>query len=213
MTAPATPDIAAARRGAGDREAAMAVALGRDGEASLGDEALELAARDAEPAHDVVDGMGIAQQPCVAVLASRDGGGRELAPEPDATVTERHVQTHAIGDLQPCLAAVGHGDRDGPVGALLADHRLVPADAKDEDPGTHGVFAAVGGDRTRSSILLAVAAAHGAHRAKQLMVDRLRDPGCVSGERHRPQDRDHEQDDGDVVDAGLAAIGRSRGAL
>ena len=42
------------------------------------------------------------------------------------------------------------------------------------------------------------------------MVDRLRDPRGVGNERSRPQDRNHEQDDGDVVDAGLTTIERTR---
>ena len=37
------------------------------------------------------------------------------------------------------------------------------------------------------------------------MVDRLRDAGGVGDERHGPQDHRHEQEDADVVDAGLAA--------
>ena len=68
-------------------------------------------------------------------------------------------------------------------------------------------------DRTGGAILLAVAAAHDAQRAQQLMVDRLRDPRGVGGEGHRPQDHRHEQEDADVVDAGLAANRRSWGAL
>ena len=74
-------------------------------------------------------------------------------------------------------------------------------------------FAPIGRHRTGSAILLALAAAHDAQRAQQLMVDRLRDPRGVGGEGHRPQDHRHEQEDADVVDAGLAANRRSWGAL
>ena len=63
------------------------------------------------------------------------------------------------------------------------------------------------------AVLLALAAAHDAQRAQQLVVDRLRDARAVGDERHGPQDHRHEQEDADVVDAGLAAIRRSWRAL
>src|SRR5215207_8477292 len=84
---------------------------------------------------------------------------------------------------------------------------------QDEDPRAHRIVATVGGDRTRGAILVAIATAHDAQRTPELMVDRLRDPRAVGDERRRPQDPHHEQENGDIVDAGLAAMRRSRGAL
>ena len=81
----------------------------------------------------------------------------------------------AAADLEAGLLAVGDRDRDRAVGALLADQRLVRADAEDQDPGAHGVVAAIAADGARRAVLLALAAAHDAQRAQQLVVDGRRD--------------------------------------
>ena len=76
-----------------------------------------------------------------------------------------------------------------------------------------------------ASLRRSVATGHGARSCSQspprtmhsarssCVVDRLRDPRGVGDESHRPQDHRHEQEDADVVDAGLAANRRSWGAL
>ena len=91
------------------------------------------------------------------------------------------------------------------VGKRIANQRLVPAEVEDQDPGAHGVVAAIAADRAWRAVLLALAPAHDAQRAQQLVVDRLWDTRGVGDERHGPQDHRHEQEDADVVDAGLAA--------
>ena len=119
----------------------------------------------------------------------------------------------ATADREAGLLAIGDRDSDRAVGALLADQRLVRADVEDQDPGAHGIVAAIAADRARGAVLLALAAAHDAQRADHLVVDGRRDPGAVGDQRHRPQDHRHEQEDADVVDARLASIRRSWRAL
>jgi len=153
------------------------------------------------------------QQPGVAAFARGDRGRGELATEAEPGAAERQPYVHPPAGLQSRLLTVGDGDRDRAIGALLAHHGLVLAHAEDEDPRAHRILAPIGRHRTGSAILLALAAAHDAQRAQQLMVDRLRDLRGVGDEGHRPQDHRHEQEDADVVDAGLAANRRSWGAL
>ena len=203
----------AARELAVRRQAALPVAQRRRGHAPVRDAPFELPARQAQAPDERIGGPRVVHQPGVAALARGDHRCGELAPDAEAPVAERQRHMHTLAGLQPGLPAIGDGDRDRAVRALLAHHGLVLADAEDEDPRADGVLAPIGRDRTGGAILLALAAAHDAQRAQQLMVDRLRDPRGVGGERHRPQDHRHEQQDADVVDAGLAANRRSWGAL
>jgi hypothetical protein len=128
-------------------------------------------------------------------------------------VTEGQPDVNAVGALEAALLAIGDGDGDRAVGALLAHDRLVLADAEDEDPRRDGIAAAIGGDGARSAILLAVAAAHDAQRAQHLAVHGLWDRRAVGDQRDRCQGHRHQKDDADVLDAGLTAIEGSWEAL
>jgi hypothetical protein len=149
-------------------------------------------------------------RPC-SLVATAEAVSSPPSPIPPCPSDTARCTPSAISI--PACFPVRDGDRDRPVGPFLADDRLVAADAEDEDPRRRRVLATIGVHRARRPVLLALPAAHDAQRAHELMVDRLRDPGAVGGKPRRPQDHDHEQQDGDVVDAGLAAIGRSWGAL
>src|SRR3954452_4569593 len=120
---------------------------------------------------------------------------------------------HATADREAGLMAVGDRDGHGAVGALLANERLVRADVEDQDPGAHGVVAPIAADRARGAVLLALAAAHDAQRAHELVIDGCRDRRAVGDQRHRPQDHRHEEQDADVVDARLTSFRRPWRAL
>ena len=177
------------------------------------DQGVEPPRPHAQTADERIGGAAVVQHPGVAALARGDRGAGQLPAEAEPAAAEGDREARAAAEREAGLLAVGDGDGDGAVGALLADQRLVLADVEDEDPRAHRVVAAGAADRARSAVLLAVAAARDAQRAQQLAVDRPRERRAVGDERHRPQDHRHDEQDADVVDAGLAAVRRSWEAL
>ena len=144
----------------------MPIALRRPGNPSARDEGVERPRPHPQPSHERVGGAAVAQDPGVAALAHGNRRGGQLAAEAQPAAPERDLEVRPCADLQTGLLAVGDRDRDRAVRALLADQRLVAADVEDQDPGAHGVVAAIAADRAWRAVLLALAPAHDAQRAQ-----------------------------------------------